>query len=139
MSNNAIVRISEENPTYQSLVPKNREEQMTFYNALENPEEKLSAYINKRLKFTNVYMEQITMCEKDDEGHPIPNTEKPTIKTVLITPDGKGILSTSMGVARSLYTMFQIFGTPDTWDAPMEVIVQQVEIGKNRTFKLKVV
>lgn len=137
--NNAIVRISEDNPTYQSLVPKNREEQMTFYNALENPEEKLSAYINKRLKFTNVYMEQITICEKDDDGHPIPNTEKTTIKTVLITPDGKGILSTSMSVARSLYTMFQIFGTPDTWDAPMEVIVQQIDIGKNRTFKLKVV
>lgn len=136
---NAIVRITEDNPTYQSLVPTSLEERITFYNALENPTDKLSSYINKRVKFSNVYMEQIIMYDKDDEGKPIPNTEKPTVKTVLITPDGKGILSTSMGVARSLYTMFQVFGTPDTWDAPMEVIVQQVEIGKNRTFKLKVV
>jgi hypothetical protein len=138
---NEIVRINDENPTYSSinLATASRPEQQTFFNAIENPEEKLSSYINKRIKFSNVYMEQIFMCEYDDAGVPIPNTEKEAIKTVLITPEGKGVISTSMGIARALYRMFQIFGTPDTWDAPMECIVQQVEIGKNRTFKLKVV
>lgn len=138
---NAIVRINEENPTYSSMSLANasKEEKALFFNAVENPTEKLSKYINKRIKFTNVYMEQIIMCDKDDEGKPIPMTEKPTVKTVLITPEGNGIISTSMGIARALYSMFQIFGTPDTWDAPMECIVQQVDIGKNRTFKLKVV
>ena len=138
---NAIVRISEDNPVYtsMSLATATREEQAMFYNAVENPTEKLSKYINKRIKFVNVHMEQIIMCDRDDEGHPIPNTEKPTVKTILITPEGNGIISTSMGIARALYSMFQIFGTPDQWDAPLECIVQQVEIGKNRTFKLKVV
>lgn len=136
---NEIIRITEDNPTFSSLVPTNREEQVLFYNAVENPTSKLSKFINKRIKFSNVFMEQVTICDKDDDGKPIPNTEKPTVKTVLITPEGEGILSTSMGVARSLYSMFQIFGTPDTWESPMEVEVTQVEIGKNRTFKLKVV
>lgn len=138
---NEIVRITEENPTYSSmsLIHATKEEKALFFNAVENPKEKLSNYINKRLKFTNVFMEQVIMCDRDDEGKPIPMTEKPTVKTVFITPDGNGVISMSMGVARALYSMFQIFGTPDTWDAPMEVIVQQVDIGKNRTFKLKVV
>lgn len=136
---NEIIRINEENPSYTSMALGTMDEKKAFYNAVENPENKLSEFINKKITFSNVSMEAITIADKDDAGVPIPGTEKPTIKTVLVTPEGVGIISTSMGVARSLYGMFNIFGTPDTWDTPMTVEVKQVDIGKNRTFKLKVV
>lgn len=139
MNTNAIVRISDENPSYSSMPLATRAEKVAFYNAVENPKHKLSSFINKKIKFSNVYMEQVNIAERDEDGEPtgVMNT---AIKTVLITPEGDGILTTSMGVARSLYAMFQIFGTPDTWssDDPMIVEVKQVEIGKNRTFKLEV-
>lgn len=135
---NELVKLNETGDQYSSLVPTSREEQKLFFNAVDNPTEKLSKYINKRIKFVNVFMERIDMVERDDEGNPT-GVVNSTIKTVLITPDGNGVISTSMGIARALMTMFRVFGTPDTWDEPMECIVEQVEIGKNRTFKFKVV
>jgi len=135
---NELVKLTETGDQYSSLVPTSREEQKLFFNAVDNPTEKLSKYINKRIKFVNVFMERIDMIERDDEGNPT-GVVNSTIKTVLITPDGNGVISTSMGIARALMTMFRVFGTPDTWDEPMECIVEQVEIGKNRTFKFKVV
>lgn len=136
---NAIIRINEENPAYTSMTVTTKEERKAFYNAVENPDHKLSEFINKKITFSNVSMEMSQVQARDDAGNPIPDTFNPAVKTVLVTPDGKGIISTSMGVARALYSMFQIFGTPDTWDEPMTCIVKQVEIGKNRTFKLEVV
>lgn len=138
---NEIVRINDQNPTYSSISLANasKAEKAQFFNAVENPTAKLSEFINKQVTFSNVFMTQTFITEKDDTGMPIPNTEKECVKTVLITPEGQGILSTSMGVARALYSLFQIFGTPEEWDEPMTVEVKQVDIGKNRTYKLNVV
>lgn len=135
---NDLVKLTETGDQYSSLVPTSREEQKLFFNAVDNPTEKLSKYINKRIKFVNVFMERIDITERDEDGNPT-GVVNSTIKTVLITPDGNGVISTSMGIARALMVMFRVFGTPDTWDEPMECIVEQVEIGKNRTFKFKVV
>ena len=135
---NDLVKLTETGDQYSSLVPTSREEQKLFFNAVDNPTEKLSKYINKRIKFVNVFMERIDIVERDEDGNPT-GVVNSTIKTVLITTDGNGVISTSMGIARALMTMFRVFGTPDTWDEPMECIVEQVEIGKNRTFKFKVV
>lgn len=135
---NAIIRIDDNNPTYCSLIAETRSEKAAFYNAVENPVAKLSEFINKKITFSNVFMTQTVITEKDDAGMPIPGTEKECIKTVLITPEGDGILSTSGGVARALFSMFQIFGTPDEWDEPMTVEVKQIDVGKNRTYKLNV-
>lgn len=134
---NQIVKITAENPTYTSIVPVSKEQAKILYNAKENPSARLSEFINKRIKFTDVFMEMADVMEKDENGNPT-GVVNSTVKTILITPDGKGILTTSMGVARSLYSMFQIFGTPDTWEEPMECEVKQIDIGKNRTFKLEI-
>lgn len=138
MENYAIFRINDENQAYTSLNVTTKEEKKAFYNIVENPKYKLSEFINKKITFSNVSLEACTITEKDDAGNPIPGTEKTTVKTVLVTPEGEGIISTSMGIARALYSMFQIFGTPDTWDEPMTCVVKQIEIGKNRTFKFEV-
>lgn len=139
MNTNALIRISDENPTYSSLVPTTRKEKVAFYNAVESPEFRLNAFINKEFEFSNVYMEKTLIAEKDEEGNPT-GVMHDAVKIVFITPEGKGILSTSMGILRSLYGIFSIFGTPDTWgNEPMKVVVKQVELGKNRTFRLEVI
>jgi hypothetical protein len=136
---NEIVRITEENPSYTSMVMASVEDKKRFYNAVENPTKKLSDFINKKIVIKDVSMEFTEIQERDDEGNPIPGAVKPAVKTVIVTPDGTGVFSTSMGLARAMYSLFNIFGTPDTWEEPLCCIVKQVEIGKNRTFKLEVV
>lgn len=136
---NEIVRLNDETPVYCSLVANSRAEKAILYNAVENPKFKISDFINKRISFINVHMEKTQFIEKDEKGEPTGEI-RDGIKTVLITPDGDGIICNSNGIARSLYSMFQIFGTPETWDnEPMEVVVKQVETPKGRTFKLEVV
>ena len=132
-----LTNINDQNLKYCSLAATTTAEKKTVFNAVSNPSEKLSKYINKEVTFSNVSMTSTEIMERDDNGEPTGVVNR-TVKTVLITPDGKGILSTSMGVARSLFDMFQIFGTPESWTEPMTCIVRQVEIGKNRTFRLEI-
>ena len=130
---NEIIRINEETPSYCSMVAESRQEKAVLYNAVQNPDSKISDHINQKIQFVNVKMEQVEMTDEET------GETRKAIRTILITPDGKGILCTSNGIARSLYDMFTIFGTPDTWEGEvMECIVRQVETGKGRTFKLEV-
>lgn len=136
---NEIVRINEETPVYCSLVANTRAEKAVLYNAVENPSHKLSEFINKEIEFVNVHMEKIQLMEKDENGNET-GVIHDCVKTVLITPSGEGIICNSNGIVRSLYSLFSIFGTPETWgDEPMKVIVKQIETPKGRTFKLEVV
>lgn len=130
---NEIIRINEETPSYCSMVAESRQEKAVLYNAVQNPDSKISDHINQKIQFVNVKMEQVEMTDEET------GETRKAIRTILITPEGKGILCTSNGIARSLYDMFTIFGTPDTWEGEvMECIVRQVETGKGRTFKLEV-
>lgn len=138
MNENAIVRITEDNPEYTSMRATTKEEQKKLYNAIENPDGKISSLINKRIKIENIHLIQAEITERDDDGNPTGYTI-PVIKSTIITDNGKVYFSTSKGIYRALVSMCRAFGTPDTWDEPMEVEIQQMEIGKNRTFKIKVV
>lgn len=135
---NELMRITDENPTYCSMVVSNREQQKAFYNAVQNCDKKMSDFINKELTFTDVYMEKTEVIEKDAKGNPT-GVIQDAVKIVLILEDGTGVVSTSKGVLTSLYAMFRIFGTPDMWEEPMTVCVKQIETTKGRTFKLEVV
>jgi hypothetical protein len=135
---NQIMKINDENLNYTSMTLASKRDKVTFYNAIQNPSSKLSEHINKKISFVHVAMSACEIQEKDDLGNPIPDAIHKTVKTIFVTPEGNGIITTSMGVARALLDMFNIFGTPDTWDEPMTCLVKQVEIGKNRTFKLEV-
>lgn len=133
-----LMRITDANPTFCSMTVQSKQEKIAFYNAVQNCDNKISDYINKRFKFNNVYMEKTEVMEKDKNGNPT-GVINNAVKIVLIQPDGTGIVSTSKGILTSLYALFQIFGLPNEWEEPMEVEVKQVETAKGRTFKLEAV
>lgn len=135
---NELMRITDENPTYCSMVVSNKEQRKAFYNAVQNCDKKIGDFINKEITFTDVYMEKTEVMEKDNAGNPT-GVIQDAVKIVLILKDGTGVVSTSKGILTSLYAMFRIFGTPDTWEEPMTVCVKQIETAKGRTFKLEVV
>lgn len=126
-----VQRIDDVNKSMTTMECNTREEKKLFYNAVQNPTAKVSDFINKTLTIADVYMEQ---AEYNDD-----NGTTTGIKTVIITPEGQGILANSMGIAKALYGIFDIFGMPSEWDEPMTVEVKQVETPKGRYFKLEVV
>lgn len=125
-----IQRIDDVNRSMTTMETNTFEDRKTFFNAVQNPSSKVSEHINQQITIANVYMEQAEY--EGDEG-----TTK-GVKTVIITPDGEGILANSMGVAKALYGIFDIFGMPSEWDEPLTVWVRQVETPKGRYFKFEV-
>lgn len=128
---NEIVRISDQNPEFTTIIADSVEAKMKLYNAVENPTEKVSDYINREFCFTDIYMEKAQYISEEGvitEG----------VKTVLIAPDGHGILANSNGIANSLYKILKIFGMPAEWSAAMKCSVKQVETPNGRYFKLEV-
>lgn len=125
-----IQRIDDVNKSMTTMDCSTTEQKKIFFNAVQNPTSKVSDYINKQITIKDVYMEQAEY--EGDEG------VTKGVKTVIITPDGEGILANSMGVAKALYGIFDIFGMPSEWDEPMTVMVKQVETPKGRYFKFEV-
>ena len=126
-----IQRIDDINKSMTTMECNTTADKKIFFNAVQNPSSKVSDYINKEITIKDVYMEQAEY--EGDEGI------TKGVKTVIITPDGEGILANSMGIARALYGIFDIFGMPSEWDEPMTVMVKQVETTKGRYFKFEVV
>ena len=125
-----IQRISNDNESLCTMELNSFEDRKAFFNAVQNPTSKVSDYINKRITIQDVYMEKAEYT--DDNG------VTQGVKTVIITPEGEGILANSMGIAKALYGIFDIFGMPSSWNEPMTVEVKQVETPKGRYFKLEV-
>lgn len=125
-----IQRISNDNESICTMELNSFEDRKAFFNAVQNPTSKVSDYINKRITIQDVYMEKAEYT--DDNG------VTQGVKTVIITPEGEGILANSMGIAKALYGIFDIFGMPSSWNEPMTVEVKQVETPKGRYFKLEV-
>ena len=132
MINNAIVRIDKaENQSICTMKRDTFEQKKTFINAVQNPDSKVADYINNEITIKDVYMEK-AFYEDGEDGM----TEG--VKTILITPEGKGILANSIGIAKSIFALFDVFGMPDEWEEPITVIVRQIETNKGRYFKLEV-
>lgn len=129
--NNELIRIdNEDNQKFCTMKCETRAEKVTFINAVQNPSSKVSDYINQEITIKDIYMEKAFY--EDDNG------ASEGIKTIIITPDGEGILANSMGVAKSLFAIIDIFGHPSEWEEPMVVIVRQVETPRGRYFKFEV-
>lgn len=134
MNQYSIATISNENPVFCTMVATTRDEQKAFYNAVENPEIMIGDMINKKITIKDVHMERASYTDED-------GVVSDGIKSVIITPDGTGIISpTSVGLAKALFSIFNVFGTPDTWgDDLITVEVKQVNTKRGRYFKLEVV
>lgn len=129
---NAIKRISDENQSLCTMAVATTEDKKAFYNATQNPAHKISEFIDKSITIRDVYMEKATYVDEDT------GIVTDGVKTVIITPEGEGILAQSMGVARSLYALFDIFGLPSEWEEPLTVIVKQVDTQNGLYYKFEV-
>lgn len=61
----------------------------------------------------------------------------PATRTILVAADGRRFSTVSDTIVSDLRTLTAIFGSPDTWDEPLEVSVEERRgNNKNRYYKL---
>ena len=115
---------------YCTMVAENRQAMATLYNAVSNPE-KISAHINKPIEMIHFYVEVI-QCANESTGA-IVNVPR----VVLIDKTGKGYQAVSVGVYNAVKRIVSMFGNPATWDTPVTVVPQNVDLGGGQhTFNL---
>ena len=117
---------------YSSLRTETRAEKMAYLKAVNNSENLKDAVKGARdgleLKIVDVVLQEVEIA--DEAGNISDN-----IRITLVTADGTAYHATSKGIAQSLKQSFGVFGTPDTWDEPLEVTALE-EKGRNGFYYL---
>lgn len=115
-----------------SMVPKNEDEEITLFNAMNNPEKRIGDCINLTIEVKHVFCEVVTCINRETgELNICP-------RIVLIDKDGVGYQAVSMGIYSALKKIISIKGNPASWKKPVKLQVVQVTKGDRKllTFNL---
>lgn len=105
--------------SYYSIVPETREEKVMVYNAINNPDARLSDQINKTIKVKDVLIEVIELVsEETGELNKVP-------RIVVLDDKGKSYQAVSVGIFSALKRIINLFGEP-TWEEPVVMEVKQI-------------
>lgn len=115
-----------------SLNPTTDEDRAKLFNAMNNPEHRLSDFINKVIRAKDIYVE-IVDCTNKETGEV---TRAPRV--VIIDDMGKGYQCVSVGVFSALKKIIQVYGAP-TWNKPVKVEVKNINKGSRSMLTLNVV
>lgn len=115
-----------------SMVAVDTKSKKTLFNATSNPT-KISSMIGKTLDLFHFYVEVIQVVS--DQTGEIVNVPR----VVLIDSKGNGYQGVSVGLYNAVKRIVSMFGMPETWEAPLTVEVQQIELKNGRTFNLLMV
>lgn len=115
-----------------SMVAVDTKAKKTLFNATSNPA-KISSMIGKQIDLLHFYVEVIqVVAEQTGEIVNVP-------RVVLIDKAGNGYQGVSVGLYNALKRIVSMFGMPETWEEPLTVEVQQIEVKNGRTFNLLMV
>lgn len=106
-----------------SIAPDDLQAKKRAYNAVNNPNEKLKDFINKKIKAVDVVAFPVEIVD-DTTGEVIQ-----CLKTNIIDEKGVVYTATSKGIASSLQKIFAIVGFP-TWNPPLEMEVKKLNCRK---------
>ena len=116
-----------------SMIPKNEDEEIVLFNAMNNPEKRIGDCINMTINVKHVFCEVVT-CENRETGE---TNMCPRI--VLIDTDGVGYQAVSLGVFSALKKIFAIKGSPTTWKKPVKLQVVQITKGDRKLLTFNMV
>lgn len=115
-----------------SMVAVDTKAKKTLFNATSNPQ-KITSMIGKTLDLLHFYVEIIqVISEQTGEIVNVP-------RVVLIDAKGNGYQAVSIGMYNAVKRIVSMFGMPETWNEPLKVEVQQIEVKNGRTFNLLMV
>lgn len=117
---------------YMSFNPQTPEEKSMLFNAVQNPDKRLSDIVGETIEIKHVLAEMVELPnEKTGEMNTAP-------RIVFIDPKGTSYVSVSVGIYNSVRKVFQVFGEPSTWDKPLKVKVKQINKADKRILTIEV-
>ena len=103
-----------------------------IYNAMNNPEHRVSDFINKTIAVQDVLIEiREILNEETGEVAKVP-------RVVLIDPEGTGYQATSIGIYNVVRNAFTAFG-PAPWDPPLKMTIKQRPVARGSMLTADVV
>lgn len=124
---------SERKVQFCSMTPKNEDEEIVLYNAMNAPEKRVSDCINMTIEVKHIYCEAVT-CVNRESGE-----ESVCPRIVLIDKDGVGYQAVSMGIYSAVKKLMTIKGNPANWKKPVKLKVTQVTKGDRKLLTLNMV
>lgn len=116
-----------------SMIPKNEDEEIVLFNAMNNPEKRIGDCINMTINVKHVFCEVVTCVNRETgETNMCP-------RIVLIDTDGVGYQAVSLGVFSALKKIFAIKGSPTTWKKPVKLQVVQITKGDRKLLTFNMV
>lgn len=116
-----------------SMIPKNEDEEVVLFNAMNNPEKRIGDCINMTINVKHVFCEVVTCVNRETgESNLCP-------RIVLIDTDGVGYQAVSLGVFSALKKIFSIKGNPTTWKKPVKLQVVQITKGDRKLLTFNMV
>lgn len=129
---NLVADLTTAQTQFTSMTATTPEEKAKLFNAMNNPDERLSDNINKVIKCKDLYVETVD-CVNEETGV---ITTCPRI--VIIDEQGKSYQCVSVGIYSAFRKIIQVFGAP-TWKEAVPVMVKQITKGNRKMLTLNVV
>lgn len=117
--------------SFSSLKAETDEEKANLFNAINNPEKRLSDCINMKIRAKDLFIEVVN-CTNEETGEV---TACPRI--VIIDDKGVSYQAVSLGIYSALKKVIQIFGAP-TWEKAIVLEVKQVTKGQRKMLTLNI-
>ena len=117
--------------SFSSLKAETDDEKASLFNAINNPEKRLSDCINMKIRAKDLFIEVVN-CTNEETGEV---TACPRI--VIIDDKGVSYQAVSLGIYSALKKVIQIFGAP-TCDKPIVLEVKQVTKGQRKMLTLNI-
>lgn len=120
-------QLSAPNDMYCTMEVKTQEDRMALFNIMNSPDEKLAEHINEIISLRHIFTEMVDVTnEETGELEKAP-------RIVLIDENGKSYSCVSRGILGALKKLFQCFGMPTVWTAPLKIkVLQQQGKGTNK-------
>ena len=112
-----------------------RKSKVAIFNAVNGADESLGDHIGEVLEVVDVVAHPVTLT--DEETGEIINS----LRTVLITKDGKTYTAVSQGITNALARVFSIVGMPSWKDEPVKMKIKQIKTrnGNNKVNTIELV
>lgn len=130
---NFVVDLTSRQTSYCSMIAETVEEKAKLYNATNSTEYRIKDHINEVLEVKDVFVE-VVKCTNQETG------EVSTCpRTVLIDVNGNGYQAVSLGIFSALKKLFNIFGEPRDWEAPLKLKIRQISHGTRNILTFDIV
>ena len=105
-----------------------------IFNSINSPDKRISDCIGETINLANIVAHPIQLVD-ENSGELIE-----TMRMVLVDDQGTSYEAVSTGIVNAVARILQIFGQPDTWQAPIKVkpVQKGTRNGNNKVTTLKV-